>query len=179
MSQWLHQSCYMSWINKMKKVYIGKIVSTHGIKGELRIISDFPFINKVFVVGKELIIDDKKYLIKSYRHHKNYEMVTLDDYKDINEVLFLLKKKVYVDKDELDLHDNEILDEELITYKVLTIDGKRGIIKEIFKASEKNKIMRVLFDKKEVLIPLNSPMVKNVSRENSEVLVKLIDGMND
>ena len=34
----------------MDTVYIGKIVSTHGIKGELRIISDFPYKNKVFKV---------------------------------------------------------------------------------------------------------------------------------
>ena len=35
----------------MEKVYIGKIVSTHGIKGELRILSDFPFKDKVFMIG--------------------------------------------------------------------------------------------------------------------------------
>ena len=119
----------------MDKVYIGKIVSTHGIKGEIRILSDFPFKNKVFVVGNKLIIDDKEYEIKSYRVHKNFDMVTLDDYHDINEVLFLMKKNVYFDKSNLNLNDNEVLDEELITYEVLTNDGKKGIIKEIFMAS--------------------------------------------
>ena len=49
------------------KVYLGKIVSTHGIKGELRIISDFEYKDKAFKVGTHLIIDDEKYLIKSYR----------------------------------------------------------------------------------------------------------------
>ena len=131
----------------MDKIYIGKIVSTHGIKGELKILSDFDFKDKVFVVGNKLIIDDKEYTIKSYRVHKNFDMVTLDDYKDINEVLFLLKKDVYVSKDSLNLGIDEVLDEELITYKVLTNTGKVGIIKEIFKASETNKIIRVLFDK--------------------------------
>ena len=76
----------------MDKIYIGKIVSTHGIKGELKILSDFEYKSKVFVVGKRIIIDDKEYTIKSYRVHKNFDMVTLDDYKDINEVLFLLKR---------------------------------------------------------------------------------------
>ena len=80
----------------MKEVYIGKIVSTHGIKGEIKIISDFEYKDKVFVVGKKLIIDHKDYIIKSYRKHKNFDMVTLNDYKDINEVLFLMKKKVYM-----------------------------------------------------------------------------------
>ncbi|MBR3146500.1 MAG: 16S rRNA processing protein RimM [Bacilli bacterium] len=159
----------------MDKVFIGKIVSTHGIKGELKILSDFPYKNKVFVVDKKIIIDDKEYTIKSYRVHKNFDMVTLDDYKDINEVLFLLKKNVYIEKDKLNLNDNEVLDEELITYKVLTNTGKVGIIKEIFKASETNKIIRVLFDK-EVLIPYN--FIKKVDKDKKEVTVELIDGMN-
>lgn len=159
----------------MDKVFIGKIVSTHGIKGELKILSDFPYKNKVFVVDKKIIIDDKEYTIKSYRVHKNFDMVTLNDYKDINEVLFLLKKNVYIEKDKLNLNDNEVLDEELITYKVLTNTGKVGIIKEIFKASETNKIIRVLFDK-EVLIPYN--FIKKVDKDKKEVTVELIDGMN-
>ena len=125
-------------------IYIGKIVSTHGIKGELRIISDFLYKDRVFVVGNDLIIDNKNYKIKTYRKHKNFDMVTLNDYKDINEVLFLLKKKVYFKKENLKLDDDEVLDEDLINYQVLTTDGKRGIIKEIFLASKDNKILRIM-----------------------------------
>ena len=159
----------------MEKIYIGKIVSTHGIKGELKILSDFDYKSKVFVVGNKLIIDDKEYTIKSYRVHKNFDMVTLDDYKDINEVLFLLKKNVYIYKDSLDLGIDEILDDDLITYKVLTNTGKVGIIKEIFRASETNKIIRVLFDK-EVLVPYS--FIKSIDKDKKEVIIELIDGMN-
>ena len=158
------------------KVYLGKIVSTHGIKGELRIISDFEYKDKAFKVGTYLIIDDEKYLIKSYRKHKNYDMVTLNNFKDINEVLYLLKKKVYKLEDELNLNDQEILDSELMTYRVIDKNKNCGIIKEIFKASPTNKIMRVEFEH-EVLIPLSSPMVKNISKKDKKVEVELIDGM--
>lgn len=160
----------------MDKVYIGKIVSTHGIKGEIRILSDFPYKDKVFVVGNKIIVDDKEYVIKSYRVHKNFDMVTLDDYHDINEVLFLMKKNVYFDKDSLNLSDSEILDEELITYEVLTNDGKKGIIKEIFMASSNNKIIRVMLDK-EYLIPVNSPMVEKIDKKNKCIIVNIIEGM--
>lgn len=159
----------------MNKVFIGKIVSCHGIKGELKILSDFQYKDKVFVVGNKLIIDDREYVIRSYRVHKNFDMVTLDSYKDINEVLFLLKKNVYFDKNNLNLESDEILDEDLITYKVLTNTGKVGIIKEIFKASETNKIIRVLFDK-EVLIPIS--FIKKIDKDKKEITVELIDGMN-
>lgn len=160
----------------MDKVYIGKIVNTHGIKGELRILSDFPYKDKVFKINNKLIIDNKEYIIKSYRVHKNYDMVTLDDYKDINEVLFLLKKQVYFNKEDLLLNDKEILDEDLIRYKVIAKDGKCGTIKEIFMASPSNKILRVELDK-EILVPFNSPMIVNIDKEKEEITIDIIDGM--
>ena len=160
----------------MEKVYIGKIVSTHGIKGELRILSDFEFKDKVFIVGNRLINDDKDYIIKSYRVHKKFDMVTLNDYKDINEVLFLLKKKVYCFKKDISLSDQEILDEDLISFEVISEDGKKGYIQEIFMASESNKILRVVFDK-EVLIPFFSPMVQKIDKNQKQIYVKLLDGM--
>lgn len=160
----------------MEQIYVGKIVSTHGIKGEIRILSDFPYKEKVFFVGNTLIIDGKRYMIRSYRVHKHYDMVTLNQYHNINDVLFLMKKKVYVDKDTLKLAEDEILDEELITYRVLTSYGKKGIIKEIFWAGPNNKILRVLFER-EVLIPFSSPMIKEINKDTKEVLVDLYEGM--
>lgn len=158
-----------------KKVYIGKIVSTHGIKGEIKIISDFEYKDRVFVVGKKLIIDNNEYLIKSYRHHKQFDMVMLNDFNNINDVLFLMKKNVYMLDCEIGL-DDVVLDEELLDYSVLTVDGKHGIIKEIFWGGVNNKLMRVLLDK-EVIIPFNSPMIKSISKDKKEVIVELIEGM--
>ena len=160
----------------MEKVYVGKIVSTHGIKGEVKILSDFEYKYKVFKVGKKILIDDVEYIIKSYRHHKNFEMVTLNDYKDINEVLFLMKKKVYIKESDILLLDNEVLDDELVTYDVVTTTGETGKILEVFFASSNNKIIRVLLDK-EILIPVNSPMLKEVNKKEKKIIIELISGM--
>ena len=54
---------------------------------------------------------------------------------------------------------------------------KYQIIKEIFLASENNKIIRVLFGEKEVLIPIKSPMIKEINKNNKVVIVELIEGM--
>ena len=159
----------------MEKVYIGKIVNTHGIKGEIRILSDFEFKDKAFKVNTNIIVDDNTYKITSYRKHKNFDMVTLEGFNNINDVLFLMKKKVYKDKDELNLDSNEILDEDLISFKVIDKDNV-GKITEIFYASETNKILRVEFDK-EVLIPINSPIIKKIDSNKKEIIVELIEGM--
>ena len=158
----------------MEKIYIGKIVSTHGIKGEIRILSQFNFKDKVFKIGNKLIIDDKEYEIKSYRVHKGFDMVTLDDYKDINEVLFLMKKKVYFDKEKLGLSDDEVLDEDLLEYKVISNDGRIGSIMEVFYASPTNKVIRVKFDK-EFLVP--SSFFTKVDKKNKTIYVELVNGL--
>lgn len=160
----------------MSKVYIGKIVNTHGIKGEIRLLSDFPFKDKVFVVGNNILVDDIEYKINSYRRHKMFDMITLDGYNNINDVLFLMKKKVYFDKDKLVLSDDEILDEDLIKFKVIDEDRNIGKITEIFMASSTNKILRVEFSH-EVLIPYNSPIIKSIDKEKKEIHVSLIGGM--
>lgn len=157
-------------------IYIGKVVSTHGIKGEIRILSDFEYKDKVFVVGNSLYIQEKKYKIQTYRKHKNFDMVTLNDYNNINDVLHLMKEKVYFREEDLKLDDNEILDDELVKYNVITTDGKKGKVLEIFFASPSNKIIRTYFDK-EILIPMNSPMLVKIDKNKKQILIDLVDGM--
>lgn len=160
----------------MEKVFIGKIVNTHGIKGEVRILSHFSYKEKVFSVGKKILVDETEYEITSYRVHKGFDMVTLKGYTNINDVLFLMKKDVYVSKEELELENDQVLDEDLIHYSVLTKDGEKGEITEIFYASENHKILRIQLDH-EVLIPWNSPMILKLDKENKEIVVELIEGM--
>lgn len=166
----------MNWGVNMNKIYIGKVVNTHGIKGEIRILSNFEYKDKVFKVNKKLIIGDKTYEIKSHRIHKGYNMVTLDDYNNINDVLFLLKKDVYFNEDDLLLDNNQVLDSELLTYNVINNRGENGEVLEVFFASEKNKIIRVKFDK-EYLIPYNSPMIKEINKNKKELVIELLEGM--
>lgn len=166
----------MNWGVNMNKIYIGKVVNTHGIKGEIRILSNFEYKDKVFKVNNKLIIGDKTYEIKSHRIHKGYNMVTLDDYNNINDVLFLLKKDVYFNEEDLLLDNNQVLDSELLTYSVVNNRGEVGEVLEVFFASETNKIIRVKF-KKEYLIPYNSPMIKEINKNNKELVIELLEGM--
>ena len=101
----------------MNKVYLGKYVNTHGIKGEIRIKSSFPYKDKVFKKNNEIIILDNTYLINSYRVHKDYDMVTLDGISDINMIPFPKNISVFIDKDKF-LSKNEYLDSDLIGFIV-------------------------------------------------------------
>ena len=54
----------------MDLVLIGKYVKTHGIKGEIKIRSNFKYKDKVFVVGNKIIIKNKEFVINGYRKHQ-------------------------------------------------------------------------------------------------------------
>ena len=74
------------------------------------------------------------------------------------------------------LNENEILDEELLTYTVRTSKGEEGFVKEIFMASETNKILRIELDR-EILIPITSPMIKRIDKKNQVIEIELIEGI--
>ena len=159
-------------------IYIGIVSTTHGIKGELRISSDFEYPEKAFKVGTFLIIDNKSYEIKSYRVHKGYHMVMLNDFNNINQVLFLKGKKVYKTRSELNLKNYEILDQDLFEYKVLTNNCFDGKVLDIFDSGNGNKIIKVNINNKEYLIPMSSPMILKVDASKKQIIIELLEGID-
>ena len=75
----------------MEKLFVGKIVTTHGIKGEIKILSGFQFKNKVFCVGNKLIIDDKEIRAKwlEFKENEliNFITTTTNEIKKIKDLL--------------------------------------------------------------------------------------------
>ena len=57
----------------MNYLYIGKLVNTHGIKGEVRILSNFRHKDKVFVKGFKFYVGKDKKEAKSLLEHFKIE----------------------------------------------------------------------------------------------------------
>lgn len=144
-------------------IYVGKIVNTHGIKGELRILSDSKYKNEIFKINNYLYIDDKEYQIKTYRQHKNYDMVTLDDLDNINKVLHLKNKKVYT----LRTYIKEMLPEDLIGYEIIYEGKKEGKVISI----TKNKIQDILITDNKKKVIFIKEIIKNIDNEKKEITV--------
>lgn len=151
----------------MNLIYIGKIVNTHGIKGELRIKSDFEYKDRVFNKGNILNINNNSYEINSYRIHKDFDMVTFVGYTNINDVLDLKGLKVYFDKDLLNLNKDEYLLEELIG-KEIDLNGEiLGKIVDYYTGI--NPLLKVCkSDNKTFYIPINDTFILSVE-ENVKV----------
>lgn len=151
----------------MDNVYVGKIVNTHGIKGEIRIISDFEYKNRVFVVGKKVIINNREYVINSYRVHKNFDMITFGDFNNINEVLPFIGMKVFVKREYLDLTNDEYLLSDLMGMKIIINNIEIGIVNDYNNGI--NPLLEVKSNDKTIYIPLKGNFIKSIDWDKSVI----------
>ena len=158
----------------MKKyLYVGKIVGTHGIKGEIKILCDKEYKNQVFVKDQTIFIDQCSYTIKTYRHHKNYEMITMEGYNNINQVLNLKDKKVYVLRSDIKV-DSYLLD-DLIGMSIVYNNNVVGIVNDY--SNTGGNILLHIEGKNNFYIPKCSEYIDNIDLESKKIIVKNIGGL--
>ena len=152
----------------MKRIVIGKYVNTHGIKGEIRIKSNFPYKDKVFKIGNEIIID-KPYTITSYRVHKEYDMVTLEGINSINDIIHLKNSLVYIERDKY-LDNNDYLDTDLIGFKLINNELDL-VVTDISYINDKKKLL--VSENK--LIPFE--LIDKIDYSNKIIFIKDVMGL--
>ena len=159
----------------MELIKIGKIVNTHGIKGEIRLLSKFPYKDKVFVKDNTIYIDKKyKEVINSYRKHKNFDMITLVGYNNINEVLKYKGKYVYINKEDIILDKDNYLDEEIIGLSVIFNNEVKGVITNI---ERYDKVVLFVIDNGKYLVPYNNNLIDKIDINNKKIYIKNISGL--
>lgn len=160
----------------MDFVYIGDIVNTHGLKGELRILSSFSHKEEIFKPNFYLYIEEKSYKIKTYRKHKNYDMVTFEGFTTIEDVLFLKGKSVYMNRNEID--STLLLESDYLNMEVYSDKGNRGKVVSILKGVAYN-YLEVALRKKTYYVPLIPPFIDKVIKEENQVWIHEIEGLLD
>lgn len=160
-----------------KFIYLGRIVNTHGIKGELRLLSDFEKKERVFKKDFPIYIgrEKKKETITNYRHHKEFEMITLKGYENINEVLKYKGENVYINREDLHLEEKEYLYVDLIGLPVYENEEKLGTVKNI--VYNKNNILLYIEASKNFYIPLNQEFIKEVDGKVGKIEVENAKGL--
>lgn len=157
------------------EVYIGEIVNTHGIKGEVRIISNFKYKELVFKSGFNVYIGKtrEKLTIATYRKHKNYDMVTFVGINDINDVLGYKGDAVYINRDDIEI--DGYVNEDIIGLEVYSKDRLLGSVTSILDNGAHEII--VIDDKH--MVPFVSQFVGNIDLENKKIYINEIEGLID
>lgn len=176
----------MQEVKAMEKWFkVGKIVNTHGVKGEVKIVSTTDFPEERYQKGNTLYLfqgqnsEPISLVIKSHRNHKSFDLLTFEGYENINEVEKFKEGILKVQEDQLqDLEEGEYYFHEIVGCKVVTTDGEElGTIKEILSPGA-NDVWVVKGQRgKEHLIPYIEDIVKTVDIDKQLITIEPMEGL--
>ncbi|MFD1705859.1 ribosome maturation factor RimM [Siminovitchia sediminis] len=168
-----------NWFN------VGKIVNTHGIRGEVRVISMTDFPDERYIPGNTLYLflpnkqEPTPLTVKSHRKHKNFDLLAFEGYDDVNEVEKWKTAMLKVHREQLsELPEGEYYFYEIIGCRVITEQGENiGIVKEILTPGAND--VWVVEDKngKDQLIPYIPDIVKKVSVAEKKIIIDPMEGL--
>ena len=122
----------------MQYYNVGKIVNTHGIRGEVRVIAttDFPqerFQNGAILYLKQSAGEPLRLEVAGARQHKGMWLVKFKGYDNINDVQSFRDHELMVTEDEQQpLEEGQYYYHQIIGLTVKTLEGRElGVIKEI------------------------------------------------
>ncbi len=162
----------------MKKINIGKVVTTHGVRGDVKV---YPHTNVEDMFGKlkTIYIGEEEYKISSVKYAKGCPVLNLSIVNTVEEAQKLIGKQVYADENSLPkLEENNFYLKDIIGCSAV---GEKG--------EEIGKLTNVIFtgandvyeitapEGRNILVPAVKEFILNVNISEKKITVKLIEGM--
>lgn len=167
------------------KLYnVAKIVNTHGIRGELKLVSQTDFPDVRFRKGSGLVLlgpegEERTVTVEAGRPQKNVWLVKFKEFSDINAAEKVKGWEVKVREEDLvRLEDGEFYYHEIIGCRVFTEEGEDlGTIKEILTPGANDVWVAEMPNGKELLLPYIDEVVLKVDVADKRVTVQLMEGL--
>ena len=162
---------------------VGKIVNTHALQGEVRVVSNSDFKEERFKKGSELFIDHHgTYIpveVKTHRVNKNFDLLKFVNLNHINDVEPYKGCDILVDTTHLsELDEEEFYFYEIIGCQVTTTDGLfLGQVVDILQTGANDVWVVGGQSQKDVLIPYIEDVVKAVDIPSKTITVTLLEGL--
>ena len=154
---------------------IGKIVNTHGLKGEMRFTAWCDGIEFLKAV-KSVIINNAQYKLTGVKEHKNVFIIKFDGVDDINDTPAFINQVVYAKRADLpELPENTYFIKDLIGLKVFDGENQIGEIADVFQTPANDVYVVKREAGKDILIPAVKQIVKNVSIKDARIDVELTE----
>lgn len=162
----------------MELLECGKIVSTHGIRGEVKLNPwcDGP---EFLCEFEELYLKDGRALVlERARVHKNCVIAKVAGIDSIEEAMPYINAVVYLDKEDVELPEGTYFIADLIGLSVVDYDTKRvyGTITDVMQTGA-NDVYTVSMDAGETLIPAIPDVVIETDLDARELRIRPLEGL--
>ena len=168
----------------MKYLLVGEIVSTHGIKGEVKVnivtddLSRFDKGNSLYILKNN---EYQKITVDSFRVHKNMGLLTFNNIKNINDCLGYVNCSLYINPEEVEaLDEGEYYYDDLIGLEVVDVNNNNeviGVVNDVVEVPQ-GCILRIKKKNgKNALVPYVDEFIKNVDLEKGIIEIESIEGL--
>lgn len=166
----------------MEQLYIGKIVGTHGIKGEVKVKSNSSFSKERFAKGNKITLknEGQTFILECshHRQHKGMDLVTFKDYADINLVEKFRGFEVYGEYDRSLLDEGEYFYRDLIGCQVYNQNEECvGIVTSIMENPRYDILVIKQEGKPNLLIPYIEAFILEERIEDKYIRFNQLEGM--
>lgn len=163
--------------------YVGKIVKTHGLKGEVTLRIDNEQFDEIEELNYFLLdINDKliPYFVENITFHSNKSFVLFQDLKTLEAANQLVGISVYLPLDLLPEKDgNDFYSHEVVDFLVVDEEkGELGKVQEIIEYPTQS-LIQIVINGKEVLIPIHDDIIQDVDREEKKIYINAPNGLID
>ena len=166
----------------MKKLKVGKILTTHGLKGELKIKSETDYGDIRFGKGSVLYLtfnnQEMEMVVATSRIHKNNYLVSFEGYQDINAVEIFKGLDVFAPKDVELLDEGEIYYDDLIGCKI--VDATNTVLGEVVDVMETmahDILVLKTQNNKKAMIPYVDAFIEEVDVDDKVIVINNMDGL--
>jgi len=163
---------------------VGKIVNTHGVRGELRVIPMTSDISRFdYLLYTWIRVDGRlrEYRVTKVRYHKQFVLVKLQGIDNMTDAETLKGCELLVDREHArPLEEDEYFICDIIGMQVYEGDQLLGELTDVLETGSND--VYVVTDrktKKEILIPALKSVVTQVDLENKRMQVILPEGLLD
>ncbi|MBS7527471.1 16S rRNA processing protein RimM [Fusibacter paucivorans] len=161
---------------------MGKIVNTHGVKGEMKI---YPYTDDPLKIKalQYILIEgegETKHQVAAVREHKGMLLLKLQGYDDIAEIMRFMQKEIYVFRKDVEAIDDEdghyIVD--LIGCEIKTTDGEViGVVNDVLQHTAQDLYEVKGHDGALFYIPVVDAFVKDIDVAGKCITVQMIEGL--
>lgn len=163
----------------MEYILIGKILNTHGVKGELKVDVFTDFTDERFKKNSKIYIgkNHEEVSVKTYRIHNGFMLLTLNNLEDINLVLKYKNLDIYKSSDDISPITDGFFFRDLKDLDVYVENIKVGKVKYAESGIASDYLRVITNDSKEVLVPINEVFIKGVDLDNKRINIIKMDGL--
>jgi 16S rRNA processing protein RimM len=160
-----------------KKYYIGEIVNTQGLKGEVRI-KLYEGYQENFDNFTFFYINGHKMIIEKHRFKKNLAIVKFKGLDDINNAETYVQEKIYLYKKDIILETGEFLIDDVLGFDAIAdgINVGKLIDIDLFKTSQ--GVIEIKNDKGSFMVPLHGNFIEKIDMKKNIVYLQNIDGLD-